>query len=102
MADAVSRPTPWPSIPAMLRDTATRHPRAEALVTTSDRRTYAELVETVDAAARALLAHGIACGDRVAIWAPNSAEWVVAALAVTSAGGVLVPVNTRFKGTEAA
>ena len=53
-------------------------------------------------AARALVAAGIEPGDRVAVWAPNSLEWIVAALGVTTAGGVLVPVNTRFKGAEAA
>ena len=41
-------------------------------------------------------------GDRVAIWAPNTTEWVIAALAIYSAGAVLVPLNTRFKGAEAA
>ena len=51
---------------------------------------------------RALIAAGIEPGDRVAVWAPNSLEWIVAALGVTTAGGVLVPVNTRFKGAEAA
>ncbi len=56
----------------------------------------------VDDAARALLASGIEPGDRVAVWAPNSLEWIVAALGVTTAGGVLVPVNTRFRGAEAA
>jgi acyl-CoA synthetase (AMP-forming)/AMP-acid ligase II len=55
-----------------------------------------------ETAARALLASGIQRGDRVAVWAPNSLEWIVAALAATAAGGVLVPVNTRFKGAEAA
>jgi len=37
----------------------------------------------------------------VAIWAPNCWEWVVAALGTHAAGGVLVPVNTRYKGAEA-
>ena len=41
-------------------------------------------------------------GDRVAIWCFNCAEWVVAVLGIFSAGAVLVPVNTRFKGAEAA
>ena len=40
-------------------------------------------------------------GERVAVWAPNSAEWIVAAFGVLTAGGVLVPVNTRFKPDEA-
>ena len=52
--------------------------------------------------ARRSLASGIEPGDRVAVWAPNSLEWIVAALGVTTAGGVLVPINTRFKGAEAA
>src|SRR5262249_32033572 len=66
-----------------------------------DRLTYAELGARIGAAARALLASGIVPGDRVAVWAPNSLEWIVAALSITTAGGVLVPVNTRFKGSEA-
>ncbi len=52
-------------------------------------------------AARAFLAAGLRPGDRVALWAPNIGEWIVAALGLASAGGVLVPVNTRFKGAEA-
>jgi acyl-CoA synthetase (AMP-forming)/AMP-acid ligase II len=38
----------------------------------------------------------------VAIWAPNCAEWVVALLGLQSVGAVLVPLNTRYKGVEAA
>jgi hypothetical protein len=45
---------------------------------------------------------GSSKGDRVAIWAPNSAEWIIAAFGLLTAGGVLVPVNTRFKADEAA
>jgi acyl-CoA synthetase (AMP-forming)/AMP-acid ligase II len=41
-------------------------------------------------------------GDRVAIWAPNMNEWVLAAVAIHKVGGVLVPINTRMKGKEAA
>ena len=48
------------------------------------------------------MAAGLEPGDRAAIWAPNIAEWIVAALGLHSAGGVLVPLNTRFKGHEAA
>ena len=53
-------------------------------------------------AARALRALGVGHGDRVAIWAPNSVEWIIAGLALHSLGAVLVPVNTRMKGPEAA
>ena len=48
------------------------------------------------------MAAGIHPGDRVAIWAPNMAEWIVAALGLVGAGAALVPLNTRFKGPEAA
>jgi acyl-CoA synthetase (AMP-forming)/AMP-acid ligase II len=98
----MSEAPPWTSIPAMLRDGAVRRPSADAVVTGTQRVTTAELATAVAAGARALLATGIERGERVAVWAPNSTEWIVAALAVTTAGGVLVPVNTRFKGTEAA
>ncbi len=92
----------WPTIPAMVRDAARRAPDREAVVDGDRRVGFAALREMVDGAARALLAAGIERGERVAVWAPNSLEWIVAALAATTAGGVLVPVNTRFRGAEAA
>jgi HIP---CoA ligase len=65
------------------------------------RLSYRELGERVTAVAAALIAEGVAPGDRVAIWAPNTQHWVLAALGALSAGGVLVPVSTRFTGPEA-
>ncbi len=53
-------------------------------------------------AARAFVAGGLQPGDRASVWAPNIHQWIVAALGLYSAGGVLVPLNTRFRGTEAA
>src|SRR5581483_7632256 len=50
----------------------------------------------------ALVASGVQPGDRVAIWAPNCAEWVIALLGLSMAGATLVPINTRWKGAEAA
>jgi len=64
--------------------------------------TYAELGEQVDRAARSLIASGLEPGDSVAVWAPNCWRWVVVGLAVSRAGCLLVPINTRFKGNEAA
>ena len=52
-------------------------------------------------ASRAFIAAGIEPGDRVGVWAPNIYEWVVAAIGLQGAGGVLVPLNTRMKGSEA-
>jgi HIP---CoA ligase len=98
----VYREAAWPTIPLMLRDAATRDPAGEAVVAGDRRVTFAELEAAVAAGAQAIMASGIQQGERVAVWAPNSIEWIISALAVTTSGGVLVPVNTRFKGTEAA
>jgi len=49
----------------------------------------------------ALLRLGVEPGDRLAIWAPNSPEWIVAALATECIGAIMTPINTRFKGLEA-
>ena len=98
---AVRTEVTWSSIPAMVRDAGRRFGDAEAVVDGDDRTSYAQLAVLVGRAARALVASGVEPGDRVAVWAPNSREWIVAALGITTAGGVLVPVNTRFKGSEA-
>ncbi|WP_431816778.1 FadD3 family acyl-CoA ligase [Gordonia jacobaea] len=63
--------------------------------------TYAELLECVREFAAALVASGFEAGDRVAIWSPNSYHWPIAALGIQYAGGVLVPLNTRYTATEA-
>ena len=94
-------PVVWPSIPAMLRAVAATQGETEAIVDGDRRVDFATLRTLVDDGARALVAAGIRPGDRVALWAPNSLDWVVAALGITTAGAVLVPVNTRFKGAEA-
>lgn len=92
----------WETIPEMVLSTADRFGDAEAVVDGPLRLTFIELAERVRRAAGAFAAFGIAKGDRVAIWAPNSAEWMIAAFGLLTAGGVLVPVNTRFKADEAA
>ncbi|MDG9707624.1 FadD3 family acyl-CoA ligase [Streptomyces sp. DH10] len=94
--------TEWGSIPGLVRTAAERYADAEAVVEGRTRITYAELDARVERAAAACLAHGIRPGDRVGIWAPNTLDWIVSALGAVSAGAVLVPLNTRFKGAEAA
>lgn len=64
--------------------------------------TFAELEEARQRAAKAFLAQGIEKGDRVAIWAPNINEWISATLGLQTVGAILVPLNTRWKGKEAA
>jgi HIP---CoA ligase len=63
---------------------------------------YSELLEMSRNFGAALVSSDVGPGDRVAIWAPNCAEWIVALLGLSGAGAVLVPINTRFKGFEAA
>ena len=98
----------WGTIPGLVEDAAARFGETEALVDahgpggTTTRLTFDQLAEQVAAATRAVVANGIERGDRVGIWAPNCAEWVIAALGAVGAGAVLVPLNTRFKGAEAA
>ncbi|ORB84013.1 fatty acid--CoA ligase [Mycobacterium kansasii] len=93
---------PWETIPEMVLSAGERFGDAEAVVDGPLRLTFAELAERVRRAAGAFAAAGVNNGDRVAIWAPNSAEWIIAAFGLLTAGGVLVPVNTRFKTAEAA
>jgi acyl-CoA synthetase (AMP-forming)/AMP-acid ligase II len=90
-----------PSIPAALARSAARFPEREAVVDGDTRLTFGELWERAQVVGRALVASGIDAGDRVAIWAPNSVEWIVASFGVYAAGAVLVPFNTRYKGEEA-
>lgn len=81
---------------------ALRFGSVEAVVDGGDRVTFAELERRMTEAIGAFMAAGVSPGDRVAIWAPNSAQWIVWALGILGAGGVVVPLNTRFKGPEAA
>jgi acyl-CoA synthetase (AMP-forming)/AMP-acid ligase II len=99
---AVRSEVAWPTIPAMVRAGAQRHGDAVAVVDGDRRVTYAALADGVARAAGALVVAGLEPGDRVGVWAPNSLEWLYAALGATTAGGLLVPLNTRFKGNEAA
>ncbi|MGY0492527.1 FadD3 family acyl-CoA ligase [Streptomyces sp. WG-D5] len=92
----------WGTVPELVRDAAERHGGREAVVEGRTRISYAELGERVERAAAACVAAGVTAGDRVALWAPNTLDWIVSALGAVSAGAVLVPLNTRFKGAEAA
>jgi acyl-CoA synthetase (AMP-forming)/AMP-acid ligase II len=92
----------WGTIPNLVDDAARRHGEREALVEGALRLTFADLAREVDRYARSFVAGGTAPGDRVGLWAPNCAEWMLAALGALRAGAVLVPMNTRFKGGEAA
>ena len=92
----------WGTTPRLLADVAERLGDALAIVDADRTLSFAELAAEAQRVTRALIALDVAPGDRVAIWAPNVWEWVVALLGLHGAGAVLVPLNTRFKGPEAA
>jgi fatty-acyl-CoA synthase len=87
-----------------LRKAVARFGEREALVVPHQRyrATYAELWDQVDVAARALMAHGVAKGDRVGIWAPNRYEWVVTQFAAARVGAILVTINPAYESAELA
>jgi fatty-acyl-CoA synthase len=80
------------------------HPDRDALVVRHQdvRMTYAELGEAVDRAARSLAGLGLVKGDRVGIWAPNCAEWVITQFATAKLGIILVNVNPAYRTSELA
>ncbi len=90
-----------PTIPKLLQAAAERFTDRHAIEDGDVTLTFTELAAAGLRATRAFCAAGIGSGDRIAIWAPNIYEWVVAALGLQSAGAVLVPLNTRLKGGEA-
>jgi HIP---CoA ligase len=91
------------TVPAAFAESVARHAARIAVIGEDGAAlTYAGLDARRIEAARALLALGVQHGERVAIWAPNGIEWIVAGLAIHTLGAVLVPVNTRMKGPEAA
>jgi acyl-CoA synthetase (AMP-forming)/AMP-acid ligase II len=90
------------TLPELLRAAAARFGDHAAYVEGSTTLSYAGLLDRVEATAAGYAAAGVGRGDRVVLWGPNSIDWAVAALAVSCAGGVLVPVNSRYVGPEVA
>src|SRR4051794_31978109 len=90
------------TLPGLLASAAERFGETEALIDAPVRFSFRALHGAAREAARAFITLGVEPGDRVAIWVPNIWEWVVALGGLHAAGAVLVPLNTRFKGPEAA
>jgi fatty-acyl-CoA synthase len=90
------------TIGANLDRTIARFGDREALVSVDQgvRFTYGELGQTVDRLARALLASGVAPGDRLGMWSPNCVEWVIVQYATAKAGVVLVNINPAYRTSE--
>jgi acyl-CoA synthetase (AMP-forming)/AMP-acid ligase II len=96
-----SRPTSDETIPGLLRRRALESPDGAA-TWDGEAPSLAELDEAVDRVAASLLASGIGAQERVAVWAPNSERWATFQLAALRVGAIVVPLNTRFTGAEAA
>jgi fatty-acyl-CoA synthase len=81
---------------------AERWPDRPALIVRQQnvRWTYNELKTRVDAFAAGLLALGLAPGDRIGIWSPNNAEWVITQFATAKAGLILVNINPAYRTYE--
>lgn len=90
------------TVGANLDRTVERLPDADALVSRHQdvRLTYAEFGEHVDLVARGLLDLGVSAGDRVGVWSPNNAEWVLVQYAAAKVGAVLVSINTAYRHGE--
>lgn len=89
-------------IPDLLKQHAKAHGDKIAIEDEGQAISYTQLNDWRIQAAKAFMALGVEKDDRVAIWAPNIHEWIVAALGAQSLGAIVVPVNTRMKGNEAA
>jgi acyl-CoA synthetase (AMP-forming)/AMP-acid ligase II len=90
-----------PTIPHLAAASAARFGDAPAILEAGECWSYARLWDEARTAASALLARGVGLGDRIAIWAPNCREWIVAAIAAQTVGAAIVPLNTRLKAVEA-
>ncbi len=90
------------TIPQILHKQAQAQPQQLSIADGDWRLTYGELQDCVLRAVAVLRQKGLRKGDCFAIWAPNCAEWIIICLAGQTLGAVLVPLNTRYKGAEAA
>jgi fatty-acyl-CoA synthase len=99
---AVDTPLLGETIGESLERTVARFGDREALVVRHQdvRLSYEELNDQVDRLARALIASGLEAGDRLGIWAPNCAEWVLVQFASAKAGAILVNVNPAYRTSE--
>ena len=90
------------TIPQLLKQTVARHGQREAAVFREQaiRWTWSEFDRKVDALAAGLLALGINTGDRVGVWAPNRAEWVLTQFATARIGAILVNINPAYRVAE--
>ena len=96
------RPVEASTIPELVDAAARRFGDLEAVVDGDLRWSFGDYRNEAHRVAEALIRRGIQPGERVAVWAPNSARWAATALGIHCTGGVLVPLNTRLGGGDVA
>ena len=101
-AGSTSVPLLSETIPQNLALTVAAHGGRDALVSVEQglRYTYSEFAAEVDRVARGLMGTGVAKGDRVGIWSPNYAEWVLVQYATARIGAILVTINPAYRSSE--
>ena len=101
---SIDQPLLEQTIPENLAATVKAHPNVEALVSCHQgvRYTYASFYEAVQRCATGLLALGLERGDRLGLWSPNYAEWVITQYATAEIGVVLVNINPAYRTHELA
>ncbi|WP_298254538.1 AMP-binding protein [Bradyrhizobium sp.] len=99
---AIDAPLSDLTIPELFADTVARFPDRLAVVFREQgvRWTWREFQDEVDRFAAGLQTLGLNCGDRVGIWSPNRAEWVVTQFATARLGLILVNINPAYRLTE--
>ena len=90
------------TIPGILFSQADKQPDALAIEDGSWKLSYSELADLVKQTACVLNSIGLKHGDKFGVWAPNCAEWIIVCLAGQSLGAIMVTLNSRYKGAEAA
>ncbi len=102
VAGTSDTPLLYMTIGKALEEAVQTHGERPALISTHQqvRWTYSELQERVDAVAANLIGLGLKAGDRVGLWAPNCAEWIVTQFATAKAGLILVNINPAYRISE--
>lgn len=96
----LQNPAPWTHIDTMFRDNCQRYAQQCAIVDGKTQLSYRALEQRVNTCAQQMQSNGVTSGDRIAIWAPNSWQWIVSAFASWRLGAVVVPISSRLKARE--
>ena len=96
---ASSTPIIYETIGNFFEGVVAEHPDTEAVVACHQdvRWSYAEFNRRIDELATGLLSLGIEPGDRVGVWGPNTAEWVLTQMATAKIGAILVNINPAYR-----